>query len=183
LNFQWRELSLTLKGWRNGFGKRLFFCDGRRSDRKEMNLKARWRDQAFAVSLGKIDNREKGRWTPIEATKKVSSLRKWFLFFMINKKPQPSEERLGFETAKLFTAFHRRPIVKRIQAGLLTCGSSYGDLFFLHRSPTLVLPQSLLAPSHPSTSSGQWLWQVSSPLTAAWPSSISTRFPLGLSTT
>jgi hypothetical protein len=45
LNFQWQELSLTLKGWRNGFGKRLFFCDGRRSDRKEMNLEARWRDQ------------------------------------------------------------------------------------------------------------------------------------------
>jgi len=76
--------------------------------------------------------RKSKKWIPREVNKKVSSLKKFVLFSMVNKKPQSSKGRLGFETAKLFTAFHRRPIVKRIQAGFLTCGSSYGDLVFLH---------------------------------------------------
>ncbi len=54
------------------------------------------------------------------------------------KKPQSSEERLGVESTKLFTAFRRRPIVKRIQAGVLTCGSFYRDPVFVRRSPALI---------------------------------------------
>ncbi len=49
-----------------------------------------------------------------------------------NKKPGLHEKDRVFSTPP-FTALHRRPIVKRIQAGVLTFGSSY-----------------LLAPSHPS---------------------------------
>jgi hypothetical protein len=41
-----------------------------------------------------------------------------------NKKPSPQEKDWVFSTPP-FTAFHRRPVVKRIQAGFLAYGSSY----------------------------------------------------------
>ena len=41
----------------------------------------------------------------------------------------------------------------------------------------------LLAPSHPALSAGQWIWQVSYPITAAWPSPTLTGFPFWLEAT
>jgi len=39
----------------------------------------------------------------------------------------------------------------------------------------------LLTPSHSALNAEQWIWQVSSPITAAWPSPTSTGFPLASS--
>jgi len=85
-------------------------------------------------------------------------------FIAIKTKTQSSKERLG----NFYITLHSLPAKTQREA--------YSGRFSGLR---IVL---LLAPSRPLTlrqaqGFGQWVWQVSSPITAAWPSPILTRFP------
>jgi hypothetical protein len=110
---------------------------------------------------------KKARWIRNEMGKKsfiFGNLDRWWSLFLIAiKKPSLKEKDWVIRTSP-FTAFHRRLDVKHIQAGFLAYGSSYSLPL-----PTLTLPQA--------QDFGQWIWQVSSPITAAWPSPALTGFP------
>jgi hypothetical protein len=93
-----------------------------------------------------------------------------FDWFPIERQKNPAFGRkTGFHFTSPSTAFHRRPIVKRIQAGFLAYGSSYS------------LPLPIPSPEFVEGSKDSGLWQVSSPITAAWPSPIRTGFPFKIS--
>jgi len=88
-------------------------------------------------------------------------------FIAIKTKTQSSEERLG----NFYITLHSLPPKTQREA--------YSGRFSGLR---IVL---ILAPSRPLTlrqaqGFGQWIWQVSSPITAAWPSPILTGFPFRL---
>jgi len=83
-------------------------------------------------------------------------------FIAIKTKTQSSGERLG----NFYITLHSLPPKTQREA--------YSGRFSGLR---IVL---LLAPSRPELVEGQWIWQVSSPITAAWPSPILTGFPFRL---
>jgi hypothetical protein len=72
----------------------------------------------------RMEKRERTkRWSPNEMDTKSFRFRVSFILGQINKKPDLQKKDRGFSKLP-FTAFHRRPIVKCIQAGFLAYGSS-----------------------------------------------------------
>ncbi len=70
------------------------------------------------------------------------------LFIALRIKNPAFRRKTGFFHTPPFTALHRRPIVKRIQAGFLTYGSSYcGLASFLPSRPPCPFP-SFDLPTH-----------------------------------
>src|SRR4030042_6381677 len=111
-------------GWRPNSELRTLYLSSFTGGSKETSILRAEREGV--VECGKkIEKMEKARrWSPNEMDTKSFKFQVLFILSQINKKPDLQKKDRVFSTSP-FTAFHRRPIVKCIQAGFLAYGSSY----------------------------------------------------------